>query len=57
MTPETPLWLPVLPGGTPGTVLDPYVIDQAIDGIGTAETRAIFLGISNALGLHSPRYL
>lgn len=46
---KRPLWLPDIAGGTPATVLGiPYVIDQAIDGIGTGKN-SFSWGISTAL--------
>ncbi|PMD81083.1 hypothetical protein A8A11_04075 [Escherichia coli] len=51
------LWLPDIAGGTPATVLGiPYVIDQAIDGIGTGK-KFIFLGDFNRFIIRRVTYM
>ncbi|MGG9011091.1 phage major capsid protein, partial [Escherichia coli] len=54
---KRPLWLPDIAGGTPATVLGiPYVIDQAIDGIGTGK-KFIFLGDFNRFIIRRVTYM
>ncbi len=54
---KRPLWLPDIAGGTPATVLGiPYVIDQAIDGIGTGK-KFIFSGNFNRFIIRRVTYM